>query len=85
LRKTSTPTPPYARAGVVDETQLFGLKTFALKIGQEPHPFSNVVAQTPEVDDVAPGTQARRMFYQSGPETGFEQPVGKRRPCDAGA
>jgi hypothetical protein len=75
----SSPTPP------IDETHLPHLIPSSPDARDQSHPVRDVVTDTPEVDDVAAGAQARCFLDQEDLVPGPREPVCESRPGDAGA
>jgi hypothetical protein len=52
-------------------------------VGEQPHLLGDIVADPPEVDDIAAAAQLWRRLDKQRLVTGFLQPVGQRRTGDA--
>ena|GEM_PF-6623153 len=50
---------------------------------QKPHPFGNIVADTPEIDQIAANAGTGRTLYQRHLKAIFFQPVGERWPSNS--
>ena len=75
-----------ARSGTTvrsDRAHLAYLVADLADIGLDPHLLGDVVAQSPEVDDVAAGAEARGRLNESHLVAGPVHPVGEGRPGDA--
>ena len=74
-----------AFAGRIDDAHLANAVTVAQDFGHQTHALGDVVAEAPEIDDIAAAAQRRRMVEQGRREAGAFQPIRKRRPGDPGA
>ena len=63
----------------VDDAKLADVVARRLEVRSKPHAFGDVIAQSPEVDDVAPGAKSRGPLDNRGLETGGGQPEGECR------
>ena len=83
LAKDLRPEAGHPRAAGVDDPHLPHMIADALDVGREPHALGDVVAEAPEVDDIAGPPQRRRLLDQHRLEAGGLEPEGERRAGDA--
>jgi hypothetical protein len=69
----------------VDETQLLRLIALARERRKQVHSLGDLIAETPEIDDVAAGAQARRPFHEHRRKAISGQPIRQRRAGNSDA
>jgi hypothetical protein len=70
---------------VIDEPQLSHVIGAAFESGKKPHSLRDVVTQSPEIDDVPAGSQARRPLDQSRLEALAGEPICEGASSNSGA
>ena len=72
-------------SATVHEAEPLLLGCLRAQVADDAHPLGHVVAEAPEVDDIALGSQSVRLLEQDGLVAVFAQPVCKRRSGDPDA
>ena len=69
-------------AAVANDAKLADVVACGVEVAPEPHALGDVIAEAPEVDDVASCPEIGRPFDKRGFEAGGGEPEGERRPGD---
>ena len=74
---TADYTQPFA-----NDAKLADVIARSVEVAPEPHALGDIIAEAPEVDDVASCPEIGRPFDKRGFEAGGGEPEGERRPSD---
>src|SRR5581483_7757427 len=85
LRKYSRAKARNPAPGVVDDVHLPHVITRAVDLVDQPHALRKIIAESPEIDDIAAAAQCRSALDNGGFEACRLQPKGQRGPGNAGA
>ena len=70
-------------AAVIDDPQLLHVIAYAGDVGQQPHFLRDIVAETPEINHIAAGSQGGGVLDQRRRKSVFPEPEGQGGPSDA--